>query len=101
MMLPTELYWMFGLFGVVLGMAFLAVLNFVVWERLRRLSRTGIIPMLALFGLLAHTAGMEEVHTIHAISGPIILLGYVIVFNWLQKLLMPGLSVRTVPSARP
>lgn len=101
MMLPTELYWMFGLFGVVLGMAFLAVLNFVVWERLRRLSRTGLIPTLALFALLVRTAGMEEVHTIHAISGPIILLVYVIVFNWLQKLLMPGLSVRTVPSARP
>ena len=101
MMLPTELYWMFGLLGVVLGMAFLAVLYFVVWERLRRLSRTGLVPMLALFALLARSAGMEEVHTIYAVSAPVILLVYVIAFDWLQKLLMPGLSVRPMPSARP
>jgi hypothetical protein len=101
MMLPTELYWMFGLGGVVFGMIFLAVLYFVVWERLRRLSRTGLVPMLALFALLARSAGMEESHTIYAVSAPVMLLVYVIVFDWLQKLLMPGLSVRLVPSARP
>jgi hypothetical protein len=101
MMLPTELYWMFGLLGVVPGMAFLALLYFVVWERLRRLSRTGLVPMFALFALLARSAGMEEVHTIYAVSAPVMLLVYVIVFDWLQKLLMPGLSVRPVPSARP
>ena len=101
MMLPTELYWMFGLRGVVFGMSFLAVLYFVVWERLRRLSRTGLVPMLALFALLARSAGMEEVHTIYAVSAPVILLVYVIAFDWLQKLLMPGLSVRPMPSARP
>ena len=101
MMLPTELYWMFGLLGVVLGMAFLAVLYFVVWERLRRLSRAGLLPMLALFALLARSAGMEGVHTIYAVSAPVILLAYVIIFDWLQKVLMPGLSVRPVPSARP
>jgi len=101
MMLPTELYWMFGLLGVVLGMAFLAVLYFVVWERLRRLSRTGLVPMLALFALLAHSAGLEGVHTIYAVSAPVILLVNVIIFDWLQKLLMPGLSMRPVPRARP
>ena len=101
MMLPTELYWMFGLLGVVLGMAFLAVLYFLVWERLLRLSQTGLIPRLALFALLARSAGMEEVHTIYAVSAPVILLIYVIVFDWLQKLLMPGLSVRPMPNARP
>ena len=101
MMLPTELYWMFGPLGVVLGMPFLALLYFVVWERLRRLSRTGLVPMLALFALLARSADMEEVHTIYAVSAPVILLVYVIVFDWLQKLWMPGLSVRRVPRARP
>jgi hypothetical protein len=100
-MLPTELYWMFGVLGVVVGMAFLSVLYFVVWERLLRRSRTGLVPMFALFALLARSAGMEEIHTIYAISGPVILLVYVIIFDWLQKRLMPGLSVRPVPSARP
>ena len=100
MMLPTELYWMFGVIGVVVGMAFLSVLYFVVWERLLRLSRTGLVPMFALFALLARSAGMEEIHTIYAISGPVILLVYVIVFDWLQKRLMPGLTVRPVPSGR-
>ena len=94
-------YWMFGPRGVVFGMIFLAVLYFVVWERLRRLSRTGLVPMLALFALLARSAGIEEIHTIYAVSVPVILLVYVIIFDWLQKLLMPGLSVRPVPSARP
>lgn len=100
MMLPTELYWMFGLVGVVLGMAFLGVLYFIIWESLRKLSRTGLIPMFALFSLLARSAGMEEIHTIYAISGPVILLVYVIFFDLLQKLLMPGLSMRALPRAR-
>jgi hypothetical protein len=100
-MLPTELYWMFGLLGVVLGMAFLAVLYFVVWERLLTLSRTGVVPTFGLFALLVQSSGMEEATTVYAVSSPVILLVSVIVFDLLQKLLMPGLSVRPVPRARP
>lgn len=85
MMLPTELYWMFGLMGVVLGMAFISFLYFKVWRFLVQASTNRLIPAVALFVLIARSSGMEEVHTIYAVSSPIILVVYVLIFDWLQR----------------
>jgi len=85
MMLPTELYWMFGVSGVIIGMGFMAVLYFHVWTFLIRRSRTSIIATLSLFVLLARSSGLEEVHTIYAISSPIILLVYLLFFDGLSR----------------
>jgi len=92
MMLPTELYWMFGIFGVLFGMALLAVLYFYTWRYLMRRAIRGLVPLVALFGLLATAGGLESIHTIYAISSPIILVVYVVAFNRLQRLFSPGLS---------
>lgn len=92
MMLPTELYWMFGVLGVVLGMSLLAVLYFKVWRFLLKGSSQNIIYMMALFAMLARAAGLEEIHTIYAVTSPIILLVYVIILSKLQQLLMPWLN---------
>jgi hypothetical protein len=90
MMLPTELYWMFGVMGVVLGMGIIAVLNFSVWQYLFIGSRVGIVPMLAMFATLARSSGLEEIHTIYAISSPVILLIYVYIWNKFALIFMPN-----------
>lgn len=97
MMLPTELYWMFGTAGVVLGMAVMAVLYFWTWRLLLRRSARGLVPLVALFALLARSGGgLEEIHTIYAISSPLILLVYVVLFDFAQRILMPVLAGRVV-----
>lgn len=92
MMLPTELYWMFGIFGVLFGMALLAVLYFYTWRYLMRRAIREMVPLVALFGLLATAGGLESIHTIYAISSPIILVVYVVAFERLQRLFSPRLS---------
>jgi hypothetical protein len=92
MMLPTELYWMFGTLGVIGGMAVLAWLYFRVWRYLWRRSARDIIPLVALFALLARSSGLEGIHTIYAISSPIILVVYVILFDHLQRRFFPTLT---------
>lgn len=77
MLLPTELYWMFGPLGVFLGMVIIAVLYFVVWRTLLARSTRSLIMMGALFALLARSANLEDITTVYAVSGPIILLVYV------------------------
>ena len=85
MMLPTELYWMFGVSGVVIGIGLMAVLYFNVWNFLVKKSRKSIIPLLALFVMLARSSGLEEIHTIYAISSPVILVFYVLIFSLIMK----------------
>ena len=97
MMLPTELYWMFGIAGVFLGMAAIAVLYFWTWKFLLRRSAHGLLPLVALFALLARSGGgLEEIHTIYAISSPIILVVYVVLFDYAQRILMPVLAGRAL-----
>jgi hypothetical protein len=85
MMLPTELYWMFGVIGVIIGMGLLSILYFRVWNYLLAGSNSGIVPILAMFYMLARSSGLEEIHTIYAISSPIILLAYVFIWNFFKK----------------
>lgn len=92
MMLGTELYWMFGVAGVILGMSLIAVLNFKVWRFLVKGSVKGLVPMVALFAMMGRTGGLEEVHTIYAISSPVILLVYVVLFDKMQRVLVPWLT---------
>lgn len=86
-MLPTELYWMFGLAGVMIGMVVISIIYFHVWRFMIRESAKGIVPTVALFAMLGRTSGLEEVHTIYAISGPIILVVYVIILDRLMRLM--------------
>jgi|GEM_PF-5183948 len=93
MMLPTELYWMFGALGVPIGMACLAALYFHTWKFLLRRSARGLVPLVALFALLARSGnGLEEIHVVYAISSPVILLAYVAIFDYAQRLFVPVLT---------
>jgi hypothetical protein len=92
-LLPTELYWMFGLPGVLIGMTALAMLYFHVWRFMIKESGKGIVPAVAIFALLGRTSGLEEMHTIYAISSPIILVVYVVFFDRLLRL-MPSFRNR-------
>jgi hypothetical protein len=89
MLLPTELYWMFGAAGVVGGMAVLAVLYWACWRMLWYRAASGVIPAVALFAILARSSGLEGIHTIYALSSPVILVVYAIVFDKVQKVLWP------------
>ena len=100
MMMPTELYWMFGLPGVVLGMAVLSLLYFKVWSYLVQASNNRLVPLVALFAMLARAGGMEEIHTIYAISSPIIFLVYVLVFDKLHRTFMFSPSKRVALKGR-
>lgn len=87
MMMPTELYWMFGVAGVVIGMGLIAVLYFSVWNFLIKKSKYNIIATLALFALLARSAGLEEIHAIYAISSPVTLIVYFYIFSIIVKIM--------------
>lgn len=91
MMLPTELYWMFGVSGVVGGMSLIAVIYFLVCRYLMLKSVGGVIPLVGFFALIARAAGLQEIHTVYALSSPVILMVYVILFDRLQKTVFPGL----------
>lgn len=92
MMLPTEWYWMFGWAGVVGGMAFLGWLYFRCWRFLHVRASTNLFPLVALFALSARSGGLEGIHAIYAISSPIILVVYVVIFDKLQNFLLPHLG---------
>lgn len=96
MMLPTELYWMFGILGVLIGMPLLGMLYFYIWKYLIRRAVRGLVSSVALFALLTSSAALESTHAIYAISGPIILLVYVVVYDCLKRLFFPGLSPMAV-----
>src|SRR5262249_28754540 len=49
MLLPTELYWMFGIFGVLGGMMLLSVIYFFIWRDLMRRAARGLVASGALF----------------------------------------------------
>lgn len=100
MILPTELYWMFGIAGVVIGIVFLSFLYFRVWRYLLQKSTTSLISLCALFALLSRSTYIEGIHTIYAISSPIILLVYVLIFDMLQKILLPKLSQLSISRVR-
>lgn len=91
MMLPTEWYWMFGWAGVICGMAFLGWLYFHCW-RFLFIRTFSLFSLLALFALLARSGGLEGVHTIYAISSPVILVVYVVIFDRLQRSFLPRLA---------
>jgi hypothetical protein len=92
MMLGTEMYWMYGLSGVLIGMTLLGVLYAWCWKWLVGMSEKGPIPSAALFVLLATAIRLEEANTLYAISGPITLLVYVYLFHQIQLLTLPRLS---------
>lgn len=81
MMLPTELYWMFGELGVVLGMITICVIYFSVSRMLVSLSGSGVIPLIGLFAFLSRASGLQEIHTIYAVSSPFILVVYIFIFD--------------------
>jgi hypothetical protein len=89
MMLPTELYWMFGAAGVIIGMTILALLYFMCWRIIWHRSTKGVVPAIALFALLARSSNLEEAHTIYAISSPLIVIVYIIAFDHIQKIFWP------------
>ena len=86
MMLPTELYWEFGALGVLLGMALITAILFFCWMRLLKGAETSVISIVALFTLAIQGSGVQGMFAIYAISGPLILLIYVLVFRFLHRL---------------
>jgi len=99
-LLPTELYWMFGLIGVVCGMALLSALNFGVWVYLLKRCAHGFVPMVALAALLATALTLEETFLIYAASSPLILAVYVAAFGYIQRYYSSVLTVGVVTRRR-
>jgi hypothetical protein len=85
-MLPTELYWMFGLPGVMIGMGVIGLLYQSVWRYLLSLSSTGIVPSVALFAILMKAGSLEGAHTIYALTTPVILVIYIRALDIFQRL---------------
>ncbi|BAL23241.1 hypothetical protein [Azoarcus sp. KH32C] len=90
MMLPTELYWMFGIPGVLIGMGLLGWLYFATSRYLIQRATLHLIPLVGYFAFLARASGLQEIHTIYAASSPIVLLVYVMIFDRLQRAFFPG-----------
>ena len=93
MMLPTELYWMFGEFGVIVGMVVIAFLYFYTYKYIFKISKTGVFPVLSLFYMLIQVTTFESSHTIYVLSSPAILIVYTLGLDKLQKTFFPKLSI--------
>lgn len=94
MMLPTELYWMFGIAGVIMGTVILSFLYFQIWRYLVYRSVNDLIPLVALFALLSRSANLESDTTVYAYSSIIIFALYVLFFEQCRKLIILILSAK-------
>jgi hypothetical protein len=95
MMLGTELYWMYGVAGVVIGMLALSLLYFKVWSYMARRSAHSLVAMGGAFALLIRSWGLESLPVIGALSFPIILTVYVMALNIVEKWLARAVVLRT------
>ncbi len=91
MMLPTELYWMFGWLGVLFGMTMLGILYAWCWKFLLTNSAWGALPSAALFAFVVRAVNLEESHALYANAEPITLVVYVYGLHWVQRMAFPEL----------
>ena len=92
MMLGTQMYWMYGILGVFIGMTLLGVLYAYCWKWLVGLSGKGPVLSAALFAFLTSAIRLEEADVLSAIAGPITLVAYFYLFHQIQLLTLPQLS---------
>ena len=90
-MLGTELYWMFGVSGVLLWVPLLGMLYAWCWQRLMTLGASGTVALVGLFALLVRASELEATHTIYAVAEPIVYLVYLLGLYWLQRALSQAL----------
>ncbi|MCK6395843.1 hypothetical protein [Zoogloea sp.] len=95
MMLPTELYWMFGVPGVVIGMGLLGWIYFSSSRFLIKKAEFGIVPLVGYFAFLSRASGLQEIHTIYAVSSPLIFIVYVVAFDRIQRVFFRPRSAGT------
>lgn len=93
MMMPTELYWMYGVPGVVIGIPLIALLYFFVWDTWLRQAATRLVPLAALFPLIGRAGYLEGIHTLYAVTAPIIMLVYVWAMDVAQRQLLPQFNL--------
>lgn len=89
MMLPTEMYWMYGWGGVVVGMTSLGLLYAWCWKVLITLSATSFIGLMALFAYVIRAGNLESTHSLYAIAEPITFLVYILGLNWIVQFARP------------
>ncbi|MDS4020246.1 MAG: hypothetical protein RKR03_07015 [Candidatus Competibacter sp.] len=89
MMLPTEMYWMYGWVGVVVGMILLGLLYAWCWKMLIKLSTSSLIGLLALFAYVIRAGNLESTHSLYAIAEPITFLVYIFGLNWMVQFVSP------------
>lgn len=89
MMLPTEMYWMYGWAGVFVGMTLLGLLYAWCWKNLIKLSASSLIGLLALFAYVIRAGNLEGTHSLYAIAEPITFLVYIFGLNWIVRFVRP------------
>lgn len=77
MMLGTELFWMYGVMGVLVGMLGLGALYAATWRALAAETDTSVLSLASVLAFLVMAIRLEESAVIYAISAPVIFLGYV------------------------
>lgn len=84
MMLGTEFYWSFGVWGLLL-LFFLGVLYAVVWSALTRVSAMGLMGFAGMYALLATAVRFEESNAVYAVSYPVAFLAYAYALVWAER----------------
>ena len=87
-MLPTEIYWMFGGWGVLVGMTLLGVLYALIWKALHGMSKRSPIAQLALFAFVVRAANLESTHSLYAIAEPVTFFVYVMLLVTVSRLML-------------
>lgn len=86
-MLPTEIFWMFGWLGVLIGMILLGGLYALIWKALNGMSMRSLIAQLALFAFVIRAANLESSHSLYAVAEPVTFFVYVMIMITVQKLM--------------
>jgi hypothetical protein len=86
MMLGTELFWMYGVFGVIIGMLALGAIHAITWKALIAQSDRSAISMASVLAFLTMAIRFEETAAIYAFSAPLIFLAYMKVFAFAERM---------------
>jgi hypothetical protein len=89
MHLPSEFYFMFGIAGTLLGVASVAMLAGLSYAILLRCQKQSFVAASALWPFALLIGGISGMHSIYALSGPLIFAIYCTGFFLLNKWISP------------
>ena len=93
-MLGTELYWMYGVAGVLFGATFLGLLYAACWRALLSLGPTNALVPVGAFVLSIHAISLQEKSTIFAFSQYPTQFVYILFLCWVLGRFAPGILRR-------